>query len=217
MLCCPLSLSCFWLFATPWTVALQALSRQEYWSGLSCHPPGDLPDPGIKHGSPALQAGCLLLSPQGNPNWVPSVDQHQPQAMLLVVNLIDVLSIPLRGNGSAGIQEAIQDQTGSRPPNSEHDSFGASLALGSALELLLSPTTELSPTIVPGCSIWRDSLLLCRIRDVDRHFKMMIFFFLFWFAVSSWVPTLGFLLFQFVSNAKWLWKGWHWVVWQFPV
>ena len=30
-------------------------SRQEYWSGLPCPPPGDLPDPGIEPGSPALQ------------------------------------------------------------------------------------------------------------------------------------------------------------------
>ena len=46
-------LSCVWLFVTPWTVAHQAplsmgFSRQEYWSGLSCPPPGDLPNPGIK-------------------------------------------------------------------------------------------------------------------------------------------------------------------------
>ena len=38
---------------TPWTMACQAplsmgFSRQEYWSGLPCSPPGDLPDPGIK-------------------------------------------------------------------------------------------------------------------------------------------------------------------------
>ena len=38
---------------TPWTVVHQAplsmgFSRQEYWSGLSCPPPGELPDPGIK-------------------------------------------------------------------------------------------------------------------------------------------------------------------------
>ena len=37
-------------FATPWTVARQppltvAFSRQEYWSGLPCPPPGNLPDP----------------------------------------------------------------------------------------------------------------------------------------------------------------------------
>ena len=41
------------LFATLWTVALQVslsvgFSRQEYWRGLPCPPPGDLPDPGIK-------------------------------------------------------------------------------------------------------------------------------------------------------------------------
>ena len=35
-------------------------SRQEYWSGLPCPSPGDLPDPGIKPGSPALQADSLL-------------------------------------------------------------------------------------------------------------------------------------------------------------
>ena len=38
-------------FVTPWTVAHQGslsigFSRQEYWSGLLCCPPGDLPDPG---------------------------------------------------------------------------------------------------------------------------------------------------------------------------
>ena len=41
------------LFATPWIVAHQAplsmgFSRQEYWSGLPCPSPGDLPDPGIR-------------------------------------------------------------------------------------------------------------------------------------------------------------------------
>ena len=34
-------------------------SRQEYWSGLPFPPPGDLPDPGIETGSPALQADSL--------------------------------------------------------------------------------------------------------------------------------------------------------------
>ena len=50
--------------AIPWTVAHQALlsmgfSKQEYWSGLPFPSPGDLPDPGIKPKSPALQAGSL--------------------------------------------------------------------------------------------------------------------------------------------------------------
>ena len=46
-------------FVTPWTVTSQAplsmgFSKQEYWSGLPCPPPGDHPDPGIKPGTPAL-------------------------------------------------------------------------------------------------------------------------------------------------------------------
>ena len=53
--------SCVQLFATQLTVACQAplsmgFSRQEYWSGLPFPSPEDLPDPGIKHESPALQA-----------------------------------------------------------------------------------------------------------------------------------------------------------------
>ena len=58
------SLSHVRLFATPWTVAYQAplpmgFSRQKYWSGLPFPSPGDLPNPGIKSGSPALQADAL--------------------------------------------------------------------------------------------------------------------------------------------------------------
>ena len=53
------SLRCVQLFATPWAVAPQAprsmgFSRYEYWSGLLFPSPGDLPDPGIEPGSPAL-------------------------------------------------------------------------------------------------------------------------------------------------------------------
>ena len=53
------------LFATRWTVARQAplsmeFSWQEYWSGLLCPSPGDLPNPGIEPGSPALQADAFL-------------------------------------------------------------------------------------------------------------------------------------------------------------
>ena len=61
--------SCLTL-ATPWTLARQAplcmgFSRQEYWSGLSCSSPEDLPDPGIKPRSPTLQADSWLSEPPG--------------------------------------------------------------------------------------------------------------------------------------------------------
>ena len=69
------SLSHVWLFVTPRTVAHQAplsvgFSRQEYWSGLSCPPPGDLPDPGIKPISPASAGGFFFFFntvPPGKP------------------------------------------------------------------------------------------------------------------------------------------------------
>ena len=66
------SLSCVRLFATPWTVAYQApptmgFSRQEYWNGLPFPSPGDLPNPGIKPRSPALEADTLTSEPQGSP------------------------------------------------------------------------------------------------------------------------------------------------------
>ena len=62
--------SCILLFATPWTVACQVLlsmefSRQEYWYGLPFPSPGNLPDPGIKPRSPALQAESLPSEPPG--------------------------------------------------------------------------------------------------------------------------------------------------------
>ena len=59
------------LFATPRTVAHQAplsmaFSRQEYWSGLPFPSPGDLPNPGIKLASLALQVDSLPLRHQGS-------------------------------------------------------------------------------------------------------------------------------------------------------
>ena len=63
------------LFATPWTIAHQALlsmgfPRQEYWNGLPFPPPGYLPDPEIEPTSPvspALQEICLPTEPPGKP------------------------------------------------------------------------------------------------------------------------------------------------------
>ena len=64
------SLSCVWLFVTPWTVALQAplsvgFHKQEYWNGLPFPSPGDLPNTGIELMSPVLQADSLSSESQG--------------------------------------------------------------------------------------------------------------------------------------------------------
>ena len=59
------SLSHVQLFATLGTAARQAplsmeFSRHEYWSGLSCPPPGDLPNPGIETRSPKTEFLCQV-------------------------------------------------------------------------------------------------------------------------------------------------------------
>ena len=66
------SLSCLSFFVTPRTVAHQAplsmgFSRQGWWSGLPCSPPGDLLNPGIEPTFPTLQADSLPSEPPGTP------------------------------------------------------------------------------------------------------------------------------------------------------
>ena len=56
-------------------------SRQEDWSGLPFPPPGDLPDPGIKPGSPALQAGSELCG------------ELRERDVLNMLDLLDVLDM----------------------------------------------------------------------------------------------------------------------------
>ena len=81
-------LSCFshvQLCATQWTTARQAplfmgFSRQEYWSGLPCPPPGDIPDPGIKPASlrsPAL-AGEVFTTSAPQPTPREALISHAP-------------------------------------------------------------------------------------------------------------------------------------------
>ena len=72
VMCGTQGLSNVQLFVTSSTVAARlhcplGFSRQEYWSGLPCPPPGDLPNPGFKPRSLALQADSLLSEPQGSP------------------------------------------------------------------------------------------------------------------------------------------------------
>ena len=106
---------------TPWTVAGQAplslgFSRQEYWSGLPCPSPGDLPYPGIYPTSPALQANFLPLS-----------YQEAQQECVLVTQLCPALCDPmdcsLPGSSVHGILQArllewvaMPSSRGSSPP-----------------------------------------------------------------------------------------------------
>ena len=87
---CVQSLSCVWLFVTPWTVASQPplsmeFPRQEYWSRLPFPPPGDLPDPGtelVSLVSPALARRFSTPEPPWVPRHVASGQWHSPTRRL---------------------------------------------------------------------------------------------------------------------------------------
>ena len=97
------------LFATPWTIAYQAplsmgFPRQECWSGLPFPSPGDLPDPGIEPGSPALQADALPSEPPGTmtmgrvvikikwPNSCKAVSMFPDTGNRVSINFTEILS-----------------------------------------------------------------------------------------------------------------------------
>ena len=77
---CAQFLGCVPLFATPRTVAHQALLSmgifwQEHWSGLPFPLPGDPPDSGIKPMSPALAGRFFTTEPPGKPSLVSYIGQ----------------------------------------------------------------------------------------------------------------------------------------------
>ena len=128
------------------------------------------------------------------------------------MHLIDLLSVLLRCNGSARIQKALVDQTVNRPPNRAHDPFlDTSLALGNALESLLSPSAELA---VAGCHIKIHFSLHVTIQSRNCHGcieqeKMMLQNdeFLICSQLMKHPLTEIFSPFQFASNAKRPWNG----------
>ena len=102
MYVCMYVLSCvshIQLFVTPWTVARQAslslgFSRQEYWSGLPCPPPGDLPNPGMEPSSYISYIGrqifttsttCMKVSVMSNSLWSLGIIQAR------ILEWVDVL------------------------------------------------------------------------------------------------------------------------------
>ena len=84
---CAQLLSGVWLFAAPWTVVCQAplsmeFFRQEYQNGLPFPSAVDLPDPGIKTGSPALAGGFFTTEPPGKSSSVFTISKgHIPSLM----------------------------------------------------------------------------------------------------------------------------------------
>ena len=99
-LCCAVfSCSVVQLFVTPWTATSQAplsmgFSRQDYWNGLSCPPPGDLPNPGIEPRSLRLQVDSLPSEPPGKSLW--SLIETWPRNCMAWVRTTGLINITSR-------------------------------------------------------------------------------------------------------------------------
>ena len=122
-------------------------------------------------------------------NWVLFVDQCQLQVCIFLVHLIDLLSICLRCNGFPGIQKAVVNQTGGRPPNRDYDLFRCKFGFGKSFgasswfnywvgHCLLSYTIHFLLHIT--IQLRNGSLLLHRTWE-DNTSKRWFF----WFVVSS--------------------------------
>ena len=86
-MCVLTHVSCVLKCRTLWTVALQALlsmgfSRQEYWSGLPCPPPGDLSDPGIRTHISHIVGGIFTAEPLGKLRLSMTLEQMVWQQVL---------------------------------------------------------------------------------------------------------------------------------------
>ena len=134
---------------------------------------------------------CAVQSGVSVENWALSNNLCWPQVLQISVHLLNLLTILLRGNGFIGIQKAVVDEAGSRPPNSDHDFFGASVALGSDLEFLLSPTTNL---VIASCHIistfnctsqsgWK--MVYCCIENEEMKLQNDKFFFDLWLSYGA--------------------------------
>ena len=77
----------------PW-----GFSRQQYWSGLPCPPPGDLPNPEVKPRSPALQADSLLTEPPGKPK-----ENEQMQIPFAFFFFFNIYLVTLSLNSARGV------------------------------------------------------------------------------------------------------------------
>ena len=63
---------------------VHGILQREYWSGFPLPSPGDLPNPGIEPGSPALQADSLLSEPSGKPTGPLLIHLHREVPLLIL-------------------------------------------------------------------------------------------------------------------------------------
>ena len=142
--------------------------RQEYWSGLPCLSPGDLPHPGVQPGAPGLQADSLLSEPPGKPQraCVPRetcVSDHslRPKTQMVALDTVGASdSLCLPRNAPAPLRQPaplekdwVPDVSLLFPPwrQSAPDPAGPGEAARlDAYPNLLFPPTESTKTVLSG-------------------------------------------------------------------
>ena len=93
----------------------------------------------LKHWLCNMQSDIIMEK-----NWALSVDQCSLKILQFLVHFVYLLIVILGCNGFTGIQKVVVDQTGSRPPNSDHDLFCVKVWLWEVLwSFFLGPATEL--------------------------------------------------------------------------
>ena len=193
------SLSCVRLFATPRTVAYQALpsagfSRQEYWSRLPFPSPGDLPDPGIEPRSPALQPDTLLSEPPGKSMAVLGEGNGSPLLCSCLENPRD------RGAWWAAVYGFAQSRTRLKWPSS-------SMAILSGFEFVLlyaewENLCDRRDRQKESSKISRlEQAFKCRILLPSREVHCQLL--LFWIAVTNKEPGLFYFLSFLLCSDGW--------------
>ena len=90
--CCLVAQSCLNLChrmnCSPQAPLSMEFSKQEYWSGLPFHSPGDLPNSGIEPKFPAWQLNSLPLSHRGEPKQIILYHDLSPECCLPVILIV---------------------------------------------------------------------------------------------------------------------------------
>ena len=101
--------------------------------------------------------------------WAQSLDQRRMQELQFSAHFNNLLSTLLRCNGFTGIQKALEDQTGSRPPDSDQDLFLVQVWLQEMLWsfFLVQPLSWTSPVVV------QNPLCVARHSPIEKWFVVV--------------------------------------------
>ena len=143
---------------TPWTVAHQAplsmgFSRQEHWSGLPFPSPGDVPDPGIEPGSPALQAESLPSELPKNPKhfivnmkyiYTPTIykEINDLLSQILFISSCNILTLKISSIDYSQFSfyfkiSVVQEEDRKKEPESRKREMGNAVMTGDQKKLFL--------------------------------------------------------------------------------